>query len=74
MEHLSSYWQNLSADDKRALADRCETSVAYLSQVFNEHRQASHKFARKLAAATGNAVTKEQLRPDIFDPPEEEVA
>ena len=53
-------------DDLRRVARECDTSIAYLSHIAYGHRQASHKLAKRIEAATGGQVTKEELRPDIF--------
>ena len=41
-------------------------SPDYLWQVATGRRQASHKLARAIEGATHNAVTRFELRPDIF--------
>lgn len=44
-------WVNLSPDEKRQLAVKGKTSVAYLSQVANGQRRAGTKTIRNLVAA-----------------------
>lgn len=63
---LPTYWEELSPDEKKELAKRCDTSVAYLSQVFHGHRKAGWRFAQRLSAETKGAVTCGELRPEIF--------
>ncbi|MCP1675477.1 DNA-binding transcriptional regulator YdaS (Cro superfamily) [Natronocella acetinitrilica] len=67
MYAIKHYWGNLSPVEKKDLASKCETSVAYLSQVFNGHRQAGPRFAQRLARESGGSVTAAQLRPDLAD-------
>lgn len=60
-----SYWQKLDAEQRQALADASETKVVYLSQVAYGHRQVSQKLALNIERATGGAVTRHDLRPDL---------
>lgn len=50
------------------LADDCNTSVNYLWQVANNWRgrQAGIALVKKIEAATDGAVTRFDLRPDVF--------
>jgi len=46
--NFKSHWVGLSPEEKKLLAEKAETSVAYLSQVANKHRNAGWKTIRKL--------------------------
>lgn len=62
--NLHTYWTSLDPIGKRDLARRCGTSVAYLSQLANGHRQAGLAMCRTLERET--PVTRSVLRPDWF--------
>lgn len=53
-------FQGMSAEEKRALAKRAETSVAYLSHLANGQRQAGRKSISNLMQAD-NRITLEML-------------
>lgn len=61
-EHLAS----LSADEKRALAEAAGTEVIYLIQIAGGHSSPSPKLAKRIEDATKGAVTRGELRPDVF--------
>lgn len=63
---LKDHWQGLGPAGKKQLAIACGTSVAYLSQIAYGYRRASHEMARAIEDATGGAVTRGDLRPDIY--------
>lgn len=63
---LIEYWKNLAPEAKKAFAEKLETSPAYLSQVANGHRNGSPAFAIAIERETGGAVTRAEIRPDIF--------
>jgi DNA-binding transcriptional regulator YdaS (Cro superfamily) len=63
------YFAALDPHEKRALASRLGTSVAYLSQIAYRHRRAGFKLAQDIEAETGQRVTCQNLRPDIWGPP-----
>lgn len=63
---LKEYLASLSADEKRALAERAETEVIYLIQIAGGHSQPSPKLANRIEEASQGAVTRHDLRPDIF--------
>lgn len=66
---MKTYWESLPPALKKSLAARCGTSVAYLSQVANSHRQAGRDLCFLLERETKCAVTVHDLRPDWFGPP-----
>ncbi len=47
------------------------TSVGYLYLVAGGHRRASAELAKRIEQASSAKVTRHDLRPDIFDPPED---
>lgn len=53
--------------ERKALALQVGTSVNYLYQLAGGHRQASPELAKKIEEATEGAITKQELRPDIWD-------
>ena len=67
---LSEYLRQLSKDERQALAQRVseKASVGYLYLLAGGHRNASPARAQKIEAATDGAVTRHDLRPDIFGP------
>ena len=66
---MKSYFESLSSEERKRLADEMGTSVAYLSQIAHSHRQAGPAMAKAIEEATAGAVKRHELRPDIFDPP-----
>jgi DNA-binding transcriptional regulator YdaS (Cro superfamily) len=54
--------------ERQRLARTCGTTVAYLYQIAGHHRRAGVPLAMKLETATGGAVCRCTLRPDIFIP------
>lgn len=65
---FKDFWQNLSAEAKQSLAERCATSPPYLSQIAYGHRKASPDMARTIERETAGQVTRADLRPDIYEP------
>jgi DNA-binding transcriptional regulator YdaS (Cro superfamily) len=63
---LNEYLASIQCDERKRVAKECGTSVDYLYQLAGKHRNAGHALTRKIEKATGKAVTKEELRPDIF--------
>lgn len=61
-----AYWRTRSPAQKIILAERAQTSNAYLQHIASGFRRASWEFAQVLSQATGGAVTKSDLRPDIW--------
>jgi len=51
------------------IAKRAECSVLTLYQISRSHQRPSAKLARRLDEASNGAVSRHELRPDIFDPP-----
>lgn len=64
---MKTYLNETSSDEIEALVKRLDTSEAYLKQIASGFRQAGPKFAKRIEAETSGAVTKAELRPDIYD-------
>lgn len=63
---MKNYLKNHTKAEREALAARCGTSVEYFWQIAGGHRKPSHGLAIRLEEASGGAVTREGLRPDIY--------
>jgi len=63
---MRSYLLGVSPEKREEVAKEADTSVAYLFQLAGGHRKASPDLARSIQSATNGAVTKEELRPDIW--------
>jgi len=50
-ERFTEFWTDLDASEKRQLADRADTSVAYLHQISSGYRNAGRKTIDSLKAA-----------------------
>lgn len=63
---LSTYIENTEV--RQQLADECGTTPAYLWQVASawRGRRAGIDLVKKIEAATDGAVTRYDLRPDVF--------
>lgn len=62
MVNFSEHWQELSPEGKKALAERLDTSFAYLSMLANGHRCPSPRFAELLEIVTGKRFEFEGCR------------
>lgn len=65
---IKTYYTSLNAEGKRAFAARMGTSTAYLSQLANNFRKPGFKTLAVIERATDGAVTRAELRPDLFGP------
>jgi len=65
--NMKKYYQSLSHEQKLELADACNTSVVYLSQIANSHRRAGIKTIIAIEKATEGQVTGADLRPDLYN-------
>lgn len=67
MSHQLQTWLSKTPQEQReTVAEKAETTVAYLWQLSGGHRKASLEMAKRLQVATEGALTIEGLRPDIF--------
>ena len=48
---FKTHWESLSPEEKKGLAESAQTSVAYLSQIANQHRGAGFRTINKLIQA-----------------------
>lgn len=60
----TDYYASLSAAEKRELAERLDTSVAYLSQLASGHRRAGASILLRIEAATDGQVSPQEMRSD----------
>jgi len=59
---------------QRALASMLDIDPSFVSQWVSGHRKVPPNYCGHIEAMTDGAVTREQLRPDIFGPPAEGAA
>lgn len=59
---FKAYYEHLDAAGKKALADKLDTSVPYLSQLAYGHRNAGASILLKIESATGGQVTPQEMR------------
>ncbi|WP_027967299.1 hypothetical protein [Halomonas halocynthiae] len=60
------YWKSLSDSDRERIAKHAGTTPEYLRQVLVYERQPSASMAKRLERASGGALTRRSLRPDLF--------
>ena len=63
---LRQYLKSLSPEAREALAAASCTTLGYLYQLAGGHRLASAAMCVRLESASDRAVTREDLRPDLF--------
>ncbi|CAH0190350.1 UNVERIFIED_ORG: DNA-binding transcriptional regulator YdaS (Cro superfamily) [Rahnella aquatilis] len=63
---IKNYWDALTKPEQNALAKKVGSSSGYLRLVFNGYKKAGFSLAQRLEEETAGAVTKSQLRPDIY--------
>ena len=61
---FKDFFSGLTADEKKELAEKAGTSVAYLSQLANGHRKAGLASVTQLTQAD-KRITHAMLRPDV---------
>ncbi|AWK13300.1 YdaS family helix-turn-helix protein [Candidatus Fukatsuia symbiotica] len=64
---MKEYWNNLTKSEQLALARHVGSSTEYLRLVFNGYKKAGFSLAKRLEGVTQGGVTKNQLRPDIYE-------
>jgi len=67
---LAQYMRAGGPGGRERLARASGTTVGYLYQIAGGHRRAGAPLALRLEAATGGAVCRCRLRPDLFPPSE----
>lgn len=60
------FWKSLSIQERESIAIQAGTSAEYLRQVLVYERQPSADMAKRLEEATRGALTRRELRPDLF--------
>lgn len=65
---LRSWLKGNSKEAATDMATRAGTKFSYLEQLAGGHRLASVKLARAIQRETAGAVSVAELRPDIFQP------
>lgn len=63
---LKTYLSNLSSEAREALAFKCETTYPHMRNVAYG-KTCGEDLAMRIEAATGGAVTCEDLRPDLAE-------
>lgn len=68
MDNLKNYFLNLSGDEREAFAANCNTSVAYIKQIYQGHRQCSASLAIEIDKNSNGLVKCDELCPSTdFD-------
>lgn len=62
---LKAYLSTLTLKEREALATRCETTAAHLRNVSYGDRTCGESLAINLERESGQAITCEELRPDV---------
>jgi len=68
MDSLRSYLATLPPVDQAAYAVRCGTTIGYLRKALSTKPKLDGALVRRLSEESGDAVSREELRPDIFAP------
>ncbi|MFC3191092.1 YdaS family helix-turn-helix protein [Pseudocitrobacter faecalis] len=63
---MKEYWDSLTKEQQFSLAGDVGSTHGYLRLVFNGHKKAGFALAKKLEETTSGAITKSDLRPDIY--------
>lgn len=63
MEQLKNFLKPYSVDDRKAFADRCGTTYAFLRNVMYGQRQAGEKLCVAIERESSRFVTRRDLRP-----------
>ena len=58
----TQYYNQLTAKEKKELAVKLDTSVAYLSQLATGHRKAGAKYLLRIEAVTNGVLKPTDLR------------
>jgi DNA-binding transcriptional regulator YdaS (Cro superfamily) len=63
---FKSYYDDLSAGQKKELSEKMKVTLGFLSQLATGHRKAGVHVIAKIEKATNGALTRAEIRPDIF--------
>ena len=62
---LKTYLKSLPVGDRKALAERCDTSLQHLKNIADGFRKCGEKLAIEIEKNSSGAVTCEELRDDV---------
>lgn len=68
METLRAYLSTLRTDEQAAYARRAGTTIGYLRKALSRGHRFDGALARRLDEESRGAVSRHDLRPDIFGP------
>ncbi|EMN1953320.1 transcriptional regulator [Citrobacter koseri] len=63
---MKAYWNSLTKEQQVHLAENVGSTRDYLRLVFNGHKSAGFNLAIRIEQETGGAITRSELRPDIY--------
>lgn len=63
---MKEFWDSLTKKQQSELAVNVGSTTGYLRLVFNGHKKVGFHLAKMLEVHTCGAVTKSELRPDIY--------
>lgn len=63
---INHWWNSTDKPERQRIASECGVRPVYLYQLAIGFRRPSPQLARALEQATGGALRKEALRPDVF--------
>ena len=66
MESLRSYLNSLTPADQAAYAKRCGTTIGYLRKALSTKPNLDGALVRRLDEESSGAVSRNDLRPDIW--------
>lgn len=72
METLRTYLRTLTPADQAAYAIRAGTTLGYLRKALSVKPKLDGALARRLETESAGAVTRQDLRPDIWPPEDQE--
>lgn len=71
MDSLRAYLASLTPADQVQYATRAGTTIGYLRKALSKGHRFDGALARRLDEESGGAVCRYELRPDVFDPPQD---
>lgn len=71
MDTLRAYLASLSPDAQIRYAARAGTTIGYLRKALSKGHRFDGALARRLDEESDGVVCRYELRPDVFDPPED---
>ncbi len=72
MDTLRHYLSTLPPADQAAYAARCGTTIGYLRKALSVQPRLDGALVRRLDEESAGAVSRSDLRPDIWPPADEE--